>query len=204
MPPHPPAHMENRNYPVVPLPNPGEGGPVAPVPGGSGGEPVIPLPNPGEGGPVYPGPTTSNRPNYPTRPGYPGRPGAPSRPGYPSARPDPGTGSGGGIQLLPGSAYPPVSKPYAAVRFLNATNGYAPFRIYIDDDLAVRLLSAGSSTGYLRVPSGRRRITVSGLDGYIYLQQSLRFAAASASTVAVVNRTGGLALRYIDDQCASC
>ena len=42
---------------VIPLPNPGEGGPVYPGPDGGGVvEPVIPLPNPGEGGPVYPGP----------------------------------------------------------------------------------------------------------------------------------------------------
>lgn len=38
--------------PVIPLPDPGEGGPVAPD---IGGTPVIPLPNPGEGGPVAPG-----------------------------------------------------------------------------------------------------------------------------------------------------
>ena len=47
--------MENRNIPVVPLPNPGEGG--AAFPGGSAADasPVVPLPNPGEGGPVFPG-----------------------------------------------------------------------------------------------------------------------------------------------------
>lgn len=46
------------NTPVIPLPNPGEGGPVHP--GNTNGNiqdntPVILLPNPGEGGPVYPG-----------------------------------------------------------------------------------------------------------------------------------------------------
>ena len=46
---------------VIPLPNPGEGGPVYPGNMNNGvtdpGQiPVIPLPNPGEGGPVYPGP----------------------------------------------------------------------------------------------------------------------------------------------------
>lgn len=39
--------------PVIPLPNPGEGGPVAELPGAD--VPVIPLPNPGEGGPVATG-----------------------------------------------------------------------------------------------------------------------------------------------------
>ena len=46
--------MDNRNIPVTPIPNPGEGGAVFP-----GDEaqsiPVIPLPNPGEGGAVSPG-----------------------------------------------------------------------------------------------------------------------------------------------------
>ena len=45
--------MADANTPVIPLPNPGEGGPVAP--GDDADTPVIPLPNPGEGGPVYPG-----------------------------------------------------------------------------------------------------------------------------------------------------
>lgn len=42
--------------PVIPLPFPGEGGPVYPG-DDPAAEPVIPLPSPGEGGPVYPGNT---------------------------------------------------------------------------------------------------------------------------------------------------
>lgn len=191
--------MENRNRPVVPLPNPGEGGPVYPVPD-NGNQPVVPLPNPGEGGPVYPGPSAPNRPGTPSgsRPGN--RPG--NRPGSGGQTNIPG--SGGGIQLLPGSSYPPVSAPYAAVRFLNTTKGYPPFRVLVDHTLTVRLLDAGGATGYLRVPSGRHTITVTGLDGYVYIQQSLRFPAAGASTVAIVNRPGGLALRLVTDGCAIC
>ncbi len=46
--------MDNRVFPVIPLPNPGEGGPVdSGIPDAT---PVIPLPNPGEGGPVDSGP----------------------------------------------------------------------------------------------------------------------------------------------------
>ena len=197
--------------PVVPLPNPGEGGPVFPGngsgnSGNNGGvnRPGTPGNRPGNPGnqPGNPG----NRPGNP--PAFPGnRPGAPGNP-PPGNNPPPASGSpgypSGGIQLLPGSTYPPVQSPYAAVRFLNATSGYAPFRVSIDGTSAVRLLDAGSATGYLRVPSGLRRITISGLDGYIYLEQSLRFPAASASTVAIVNRTGGLALRLIADNCTGC
>ena len=197
--------MENRfsgppgGAPVIPLPNPGEGGPVYP----GGDVPVVPLPNPGEGGPVNPGPGGN-----PGNPGGP-QPGPGGNPGNPG-RPQPGPGGGqppsypGGIQLLPGSSYPSVTGNYAAVRFLNATSGYPPFRITVDGAPAVNLLDAGSATRYLRVPSGSRIITVSGLDGYIYLQQSLRFPAGSASTVAIVNRTGGLALRRITDNCPTC
>ncbi|MCI8945828.1 MAG: DUF4397 domain-containing protein [Lachnospiraceae bacterium] len=56
---------DNGATPIVPLPNPGEGGPVFPGNdfgscgngdnNNNGGTPVIPLPNPGEGGPVFPG-----------------------------------------------------------------------------------------------------------------------------------------------------
>ena len=43
------------SVPVVPLPDPGAGGPVADLnPPSDGATPVIPLPNPGEGGPVGP------------------------------------------------------------------------------------------------------------------------------------------------------
>lgn len=55
----PPAYPGNGGNnsgaePVIPLPLPGEGGPVYPG-DNSGNTPVIPLPFPGEGGPVYPG-----------------------------------------------------------------------------------------------------------------------------------------------------
>ncbi len=88
------ASAQEGGYPVIPLPNPGEGGPVYPgsgwengnipdmeeIPGngsnnndsmGNGNQevyPVIPLPNPGEGGPVYPGSGWENG-NIPDMPG---------------------------------------------------------------------------------------------------------------------------------------
>ena len=156
--------MENRNIPVTPLPNPGEGGAV--FPGGDlpGAVPVVPLPNPGEGGPVNPG------------------------------------NSGVVIQPLPEI---PIVVPtrYAAVRFLNATHGYPAFRIFIDGVRVVSLLSAGTASSYIRVPAGSRIITVSGQDGYTYLEQPLSFASSSTSTVAIINRAGGLMLTKIEDAC---
>ena len=154
--------MENRNIPVTPLPNPGEGGAV--FPGEDTATPIIPLPNPGEGGPVNPG------------------------------------NSGVVIQPLPQI---PVIVPtrYAAVRFLNATHGYPAFRIFIDGVRAVNLLSAGTASGYVRIPAGSRVITVIGQDGYTYIEQALSFASSSTSTVAIINRAGGLTLTKIEDAC---
>jgi len=152
--------MENRNIPVIPLPNPGEGGAVFP---GEENTPVIPLPNAGEGGPVNPG------------------------------------GNGAiVIQPLPGVIAP---ARYAAVRFLNATHGYPAFRIFVDGVRAVNLLGSGTASGYVRIPAGSRVITVSGQDGYIYLEQPISFFSGSTSTVAIINRAGGLSLTRIADAC---
>ena len=51
------AETGSDGVPVIPLPNPGEGGPVNDLNSSgssndAGATPVIPLPNPGEGGPV--------------------------------------------------------------------------------------------------------------------------------------------------------
>lgn len=154
--------MENRNIPVTPLPNPGEGGAV--FPGDNIDMPSIPLPNPGEGGPVFPGSGTIT------------------------------------IQPLPDYTIT-VPTRYAAVRFLNATHGYPSFRIFIDGVRVVNLLSAGTASGYIRLPAGSHAITVSGQDGYVYLEQPLAFASGSTSTVAIINRAGGLSLTKIEDAC---
>ena len=122
--------------PVIPLPNPGEGGPVD----SGGGVPVIPLPNPGEGGPVYPG------------------------------------GQGGGIPTVP------VWPAAAQARFLHAAYGYPAFQILIDGIRAVRFLGSGSLTPYRRLRAGYHTVSVAGLDGYIYLQKSIPFDAGSVST----------------------
>lgn len=53
-----PDGEDESNFPVAPLPNPGEGGPVPDF--DESQTPVIPLPNPGEGGPI---PTFPERPN---------------------------------------------------------------------------------------------------------------------------------------------
>ena len=181
--------------PVIPLPNPGEGGPVD----SGGGIPVIPLPNPGEGGPVDSGG------------------GVPVIP-----LPNPGEGgpvdSGGGVPVIPlpnpgegGPVYPggqgsgipsiPVWPAAAQARFLNAAYGYPSFQILIDGVRAVRFLGSGSLSPYRRLRAGYHTVSVAGLDGYIYLQKSIPFDTGSVSTLAVILRAGGLDLLQISDRC---
>ena len=158
--------MENRNIPVTPLPNPGEGGAVFPGGEDPGAIPIIPLPNPGEGGAVNPGNGTA----------------------------------GGGIVIQPLPVIPAPTR-YAAVRFLNATHGYPALRIFVDGARPVNFLDSGTASGYIRIPAGSRVITVRGQDGYVYLEQPLLFPTSSTSTVAIINRAGGLTLTRIADTC---
>ena len=150
--------------------------------------PVTPLPNPGEGGAVFPGDAAAE-----------------SAPVVPL--PNPGEGGaafpGGGtitVQPLPDFTIT-VPTRYAAVRFLNATHGYPAFRIFVDGTRVVTLLDSGTASGYVRIPAGTRTITVTGQDGYVYIEKELRFPSASTSTVAIINRAGGLDLAQIADAC---
>ena len=149
--------------------------------------PAIPLPNPGEGGAAFPGETAEAVPVIPL--------------------PNPGEGGGvfpggGSITVQPLPDYTiTVPVRYAAVRFLNATHGYPAFRIFVDGTRVVTLLDSGSASGYVRIPAGIRTITVTGQDGYVYIEKELRFLSSSTSTVAIINRTGGLDLTQIADAC---
>ena len=150
--------------------------------------PVAPLPNPGEGGAVFPGDAQSQN-------------GTPAIP-----LPNPGEGGaafpGGSINIQPLPDFTiTVPTRYAAVRFLNATHGYPPFRIFIDGTRVVNLLDSASASGYIRIPAGVRTITVTGQDGYVYIEKALTFPSSSTSTVAIINRAGGLDLAQIADAC---
>ena len=192
--------------PVIPLPNPGEGGPAYPgdtIYPDSGAEPVIPLPNPGEGGPVYPGdtiyPDSGAEPVIPLP--NPGEGG----PVYPGNTVYPGNGSGWNCpgcttSVLPGiigAVWPGATK----VRFLNAGYGYPAFRIFVNNNRFVNLLNYASVTGYGRVGAGYQTITVSGSDGYIYIQKTMPFQVGAATTIAIINTASGLDLLQIPDSC---
>ena len=105
-----PDGEDESNFPVAPLPNPGEGGPVPDF--DESQTPVIPLPNPGEGGPI---PTFPERPN---------------------------NGIWGSIiTVFPRPIIPCYfcnTTQYGVVRFLNAAAGYNPFIIYINNQMVKR------------------------------------------------------------------
>ena len=188
--------------PVIPLPSPGEGGPVYPGPGG-GAEPVIPLPSPGEGGPVYPGPGGGAEPVIP----LPG-PGD-DIPIYPGPGGNNNNNNSGGwlcpsgscVSILPGIIGSIVRPGTSRVRFLNAAYGYRSFRIFIDNSRFVNLLNYASATNYGQVSAGYHTVTVSGTDGYIYIQKSMPFQANGTTTIAIINTASGLDLLQITDSC---
>ncbi|MBQ7766047.1 MAG: DUF4397 domain-containing protein [Lachnospiraceae bacterium] len=181
--------------PVIPLPNPGEGGAVFPGNGGNnngnsngnGGVaiPVIPLPNPGEGGAVFPGNSGNNNGNRP------GNNFVPSIPGtviitYP--RPNDNC-----------TFCNPGSNQNSQVRFLNAASGYNPFWVYINDKLLVNDFGFADITEYVEVAAGRPVITLMGENGYVYLQQPVEVSAGNTLTMAIVNTDSGLGLKVISD-----
>ncbi len=156
--------------------------PVAPLPNPGDGGPVyddvaqmpsVPLPNPGEGGPVYDDSTPTPIITYPN--------------------------PGSAIQPLPTT--PTFS--YAAIRFLNAAYGYSGFRAFIGNRRAASLLSFSAVSAYSRVSSGYQTVTITGTDGYIYLQKTLPFESGGRFTIAIINRPGGLDLLKITDNCCA-
>ncbi|MBC8536846.1 DUF4397 domain-containing protein [Feifania hominis] len=161
--------------PVIPLPNPGEGGPVD----SGGGVPVIPLPNPGEGGPVDSG-------------------------GGVPVIPLPNPGEGGPVSPGSGQTpcYYCAGSPTGLVRFLNAADGYVPFQIFVNNWRVVRQLGYASLTPYGYVTEGFQTVSVVGQDGYVYLQKPVPFRANDTATIAVINTAGGLDLLQIAD--ATC
>ena len=213
-----PVERVGRGEAVIPLPNPGEGGPV--YPGDSMPvEPVIPLPNPGEGGPVYPGETIPGEPVLPLPdvgeggPVYPGNgipvepviplpnpgEGGPVYPGNSSEWPCPG-GICGGTVIFPGNIG--VPRPgISRMRLLNAAYDYPPFRISVGNNRFVNRLNYAAVTGYGRFRAGYQTVTVSSLNGYVYLQKSMPFPANGITTIAIINTAGGLDLLQITDSC---
>ena len=175
------AETSEADIPITPLPNPGEGGPVDSGNGtDNGGIPVIPLPNPGEGGPVDSG----NRPFPPIfRPVFPG-------------------GTGGSVTVIPGITFPCfncTATSFGRVRFLNASTGYQPFYVYLGNWMVASGLANGDITSYVQSASGTQTVTVSGANGYVYIQKSIQVSASSSMTIAIINTASGLDIMEISD-----
>ena len=169
--------MAKSDYPLIPLPDPGEGGELPTFPEDS--VPVPPLPDVGEGGPL---------------------PDVPEAPQGEPVIPLPNPGEGGAIPTFPGWL-PGIIRPAAAeVRFLNAAWGYPGLRIAVERTPRTGLLNYGTLSPYKRVRSGYRLISVTGPDGYVYIRKSLPFRPEGRYTAAVVNRPGGLDLVLISDR----
>ncbi len=190
------------NVPVVPLPNPGEGGPVFPGNTNTGATPVVPLPNPGEGGPVFPGNTNAGATPVIPLPN-PGEGGPVNS----------GNNTGTIIPTIPGTViitYPrpnencsfciPGSNQNGKIRFLNAASGYNPFWVYINDKLLVNDFGFADVTEYVDVAVGDPVITLMGENGYVFLQQPINVKRGMMSTVAIVNTASGIGLKMIADE----
>ena len=166
-----PDGEDESNFPVAPLPNPGEGGPIPDF--DESQTPVIPLPNPGEGGPI---PTFPERPN---------------------------NGIWGSIiTVFPRPIIPCYfcnTTQYGVVRFLNAAAGYNPFIIYINNQMVVNGLDNAEVSQYGRVSAGMQTVTVSGQNGYVYIQKQINVPLNGAITVAIINTNTGLDLKEITD-----
>lgn len=85
------------------------------------------------------------------------------------------------------------------VRFLNAANGYRPFRISINGRMIFTRLGYASVTGYGQVADGFQTVTVSGANGYVYLQKTVPFRAGDSVTLAIITTAGGIDLLPISD-----
>ena len=142
--------------------------------------PITPLPNPGEGGPV-----DSGRPNFPPifRPIFPG-------------------GTGGSVTVIPGITFPCyncTATSFGRVRILNASTGYQPFYVYIGNWMVASGLANGDITSYVQAASGTQTITVSGANGYVYIQKPVQVRASSSMTIAIINTASGLDIMEISD-----
>ena len=142
--------------------------------------PITPLPNPGEGGPVDSG----NRPFPPIfRPVFPG-------------------GTGGSVTVIPGITFPCfncTATSFGRVRFLNASTGYQPFYVYLGNWMVASGLANGDITSYVQSASGTQTVTVSGANGYVYIQKSIQVSASSSMTIAIINTASGLDIMEISD-----
>ena len=111
--------------------------------------------------------------------------------------------SNGSITIFPGIGFPcyncTTSSSLGRVRILNASSGYPPFNVSLGNWRIGEQLDNGDITSYVQASSGFQTVTVSGTNGYIYIQKMITIRSGSASTVAIINTSTGLDLLEISD-----
>lgn len=85
-----------------------------------------------------------------------------------------------------------------AIRFLNAATGYNAFRVYIDNRLVYTGLNFSDITSYQQISQGYHTFTITGTNGYTYVQRSL-YVGDGMATIAIINSSAGLDLTSIAD-----
>lgn len=85
-----------------------------------------------------------------------------------------------------------------AIRFLNATTGYNPFTVLIDNRTVYTGLGSTEITQYRQITQGYHTFTVMGNNRYIYFQKSM-YVGDGMATIAIVNAVRGLDLISIED-----
>ena len=112
-------------------------------------------------------------------------------------------------QVYPGGFIQPVQPiqplptvTYAAVRFLNAAYRLSGLpRLRGQPPCSQDCSNFASLSAYVRLAAGYQTVTVTGTDGYVYIQKTIPFEAGGRFTIAVINRPGGLDLLRITDNC---
>ena len=89
----------------------------------------------------------------------------------------------------------------AGVRVLNATVNYNPFSVSIGNTNMATSLDQGSITRYSQINQGYQTVTLSGSNGYIYLQKPV-YIGDGMTTIAIINAASGLDVMAISD--AAC
>lgn len=86
----------------------------------------------------------------------------------------------------------------AGVRVLNAAVNYNPFSVSIGNTNIATNLDQGAITRYNQVNQGYQTVTLSGPNGYIYVQKQV-YIGDGMTTIAIINAVSGLDLLPISD-----
>ncbi len=86
----------------------------------------------------------------------------------------------------------------AGVRILNAAVNYNPFSVSVGNVNMATNLDQGAITRYSQINQGYQTVTLSGSNGYIYLQKSV-YIGDGMTTIAIINSASGLDVLPISD-----